>query len=49
LGDSIVVTIIRVAGEKVRLGIEAPPDMLVLRDELCPHKRSEAGGAADGT
>ena len=36
LGDSIVVTIVRVSGDKVRLGIEAPPDVLVLRDELQP-------------
>mgnify|MGYP002528056459 CR=1 FL=1 len=34
LGESIVVTIVRVSGDKVRLGIEAPPDVLVLRDEL---------------
>ena len=34
LGDSITVTVVRVSGDKVRLGIEAPPDMLVLRDEL---------------
>ncbi len=34
LGNSIVVTIVRVSGDKVRLGIEAPPDILVLRDEL---------------
>ncbi len=36
LGDSIVVTVVRVSGDKVRLGIEAPPDVLVLRDELQP-------------
>lgn len=36
LGDSIVVTVVRVAGDKVRLGIDAPKDMLVLRDELKP-------------
>ena len=36
LGDSIVVTVIRVTGDKVRLGIEAPSDVLVLRDELEP-------------
>ena len=36
LGESIVVTIIRVSGDKVRLGIEAPSDVLVLRDELEP-------------
>jgi carbon storage regulator len=36
LGDSIVVTIVRVSGDKVRVGIEAPPNVLVLRDELKP-------------
>jgi len=34
LGDSIVVTVVRVSRDKVRLGIEAPSDMLVLREEL---------------
>ena len=34
LGDQIVVTVVRVAGDKVRLGIQAPPHILVLRDEL---------------
>ena len=37
LGDSIVVTVVRVSGDKVRLGIEAPPDVIVLRDELDNH------------
>lgn len=43
LGDSIVITVVRVAGDKVRLGIDAPRDMLVLRDELEAHDLS--GGA----
>lgn len=34
LGKSIVITVVRVAGDRVRLGIEAPPDVLVLRGEL---------------
>ena len=34
VGDSVVVTIVRVSGDKVRIGIEAPPSMRVLRDEL---------------
>jgi carbon storage regulator len=34
LGNDIVVTVVRVSGDKVRLGIEAPSDMVVLRDEL---------------
>jgi carbon storage regulator len=42
LGDSIVITVVRVAGDKVRLGIEAPRDMLVLRDELEPHEVAAA-------
>jgi carbon storage regulator len=36
LGTSIVITVVRVAGDKVRLGIDAPPEVLVLRDELQP-------------
>jgi carbon storage regulator len=40
LGDSIVVTIVRVTGDRVRIGIEAPPEVLVLRDELEPRVRS---------
>jgi carbon storage regulator len=39
LGNSIVVTVVRVCGDKVRLGIEAPADVLVLRDELEPHAK----------
>ena len=34
VGDSIVVSIVKIAGDKVRVGIEAPSDVLVLRDEL---------------
>ena len=36
LGDSIVITVVRLSGDKVRLGIQAPKEMLVLRDELEP-------------
>jgi len=34
LGDDIVLTIVRVSGDRVRLGIQAPADMLILRQEL---------------
>jgi carbon storage regulator len=34
LGDDMVITIVRVSGDKVRLGIEAPSGVLILRDEL---------------
>ena len=46
LGDSIVVTVVRVSGDKVRLGIEAPPDVLVLRDELDTQEKVEHRRAA---
>ena len=42
LGDPIVVTIVRVSGDKVRLGIQAPPDVLVLRDELETFNKGDA-------
>lgn len=48
LGDSIVVTIVKISGDKVRVGIEAPADVLVLRDELevriSPADKSDAAG-----
>ncbi|QEG21915.1 carbon storage regulator [Mariniblastus fucicola] len=34
LGDDIVLTIVRLSGDRVRLGIEAPSNMLILREEL---------------
>lgn len=46
LGDSIVVTVVRLSGDKVRLGIEAPSDVLVLRDELDPYETGSAEPAA---
>ena len=46
LGESIVVTIVKISGDKVRVGIEAPADVLVLRDELEPHKLSPEPPAA---
>lgn len=46
LGDSIVVTVVRVSGDKVRLGIEAPANVLVLRDELEPFAEMSAEPAA---
>jgi len=34
LGDGIVVTVLRVGRDRVRLGIDAPPEIHVLRGEL---------------
>ena len=41
LGDNIVLTVVRVSGDKVRLGIEAPSDLLVLREGLEPHEEEK--------
>lgn len=42
LGDSIVITIVKISGDKVRVGIDAPDDVLVLRDELEPRESLSA-------
>jgi len=39
LGNNIVVTVVRVSGDRVRIGIEAPLEVIVLRDELQPRER----------
>ncbi len=36
VGDSIVLTIVRVNGDRVRVGIEAPAEVHVRRGELQP-------------
>ena len=41
LGDSIVVTVVRLGGDRVRLGIEAPQEVRVLREELEPIHAAE--------
>jgi carbon storage regulator len=42
LGDSIVITILRMGRDTVRIGIEAPTDIVVLREELEPHEPDSA-------
>ena len=49
LGDEVCITIVKISGDKVRVGIEAPADVLVLRDELeahSPHDPAALGVAA---
>lgn len=43
IGDEIVVTVVRVGPNSVRLGIEAPREMAVLRDELQSQTPVSAG------
>ncbi len=45
LGDSIVLTIVRVNGDRVRVGIEAPLEVQVRRGELPPQAPAASGAA----
>jgi carbon storage regulator len=36
IGDRIVVTVLKLSNGQVRLGIEAPGDIAVFRDEIAP-------------
>ncbi len=37
IGDKVVVTVVRIGPNAVRLGIEAPKDMNIVREELVGH------------
>jgi carbon storage regulator len=39
VGDNIEISILEIRGNQVRLGINAPPDVLVLRSELLDPSR----------
>lgn len=34
IGNDIVLTVVKISGEKVRIGVQAPPHLKVLRAEL---------------
>jgi carbon storage regulator len=42
IGDNIRLTVVAIRGNQVRLGITAPPDVAIQREELCP-KDEESG------
>jgi len=41
LGEGVTITVVSVQGERVKLGIEAPPELPVHREEV--HRRIHAG------
>lgn len=42
IGDSIVVTVVQVQGDRIRIGFEAPPEVTILRAEV--HQRRRESG-----
>lgn len=44
IGDQVAITIVRIGPNTVRLGIDAPRDMNIVREELCPVSTEEASG-----
>jgi carbon storage regulator len=46
IGDDIVLTINRINGNRVAIGIEAPRDVRILRGELERHEQVSKGGVA---
>ena len=41
IGDNVQITIVRIGPNTVRLGIDAPRDMNIVREELCVEKTEE--------
>lgn len=46
IGDDVTVTIVRIGPNTVRLGIDAPRDMNIVREELCHRGEPASAGAA---
>lgn len=44
IGEDVVVTVVRIQGDKVRLGIEAPPHVVVHREEVRQRLRAATDG-----
>ncbi|WP_425614628.1 carbon storage regulator CsrA [Anatilimnocola sp. NA78] len=47
IGDNIVVTIVDIRGDKVRIGIEAPANVAVHREEILLALQRQAAEAAN--
>lgn len=51
IGENVTVTIVRIGPNTVRIGIEAPRDMNIVREELCEtagHVDEQPTGNHDG-
>lgn len=43
IGDDIAITVVRIGPSSVRIGIEAPKSMNIVREELCHFDSKTAG------
>lgn len=41
IGDNIVVTVVKIDRNQIRIGIEAPQDVPVYREEIAPSRRDD--------
>lgn len=46
IGDDVAITIVRIGPNTVRLGIDAPRDMNIVREELCHRDDPAVAGAS---
>ena len=42
IGDNIIITVVRVSGQTVRIGIDAPKEIRIMSEELLNGKPNEA-------
>ena len=49
IGDSVVVTVLEVRGNKARIGIDAPEDIDVMRSELLDRDSNASGNGSRAT
>jgi carbon storage regulator len=47
IGPDIAITVVKIEGNHVRLGIEAPPDISILREELVGGQKPDEALPAD--
>ncbi|GIX04231.1 MAG: hypothetical protein KatS3mg114_0100 [Planctomycetaceae bacterium] len=49
IGDNVTVTIVRIGPNTVRLGIEAPREMNIVREELCQTSPTSPASSSNGS